>query len=71
MERDRNYEWSLRANLTEYEGKYVAIARQRVVCAGDDRGEVYEEAKAQCPREEVFLWKVPVGEAFIFLGVPW
>ena len=68
MEQDKNYEWFLKANLTAHEGKYIAIAKQRVVCAGDDPGEVYEEASAQYPGEEVVLWKVPVGETFIFLG---
>ena len=70
MERDRNYEWFLKADLTDHEGKYIAIAKQRVVCVGDDPGKVYEEAKAQYPCEEVVLWKVPIGETFIFAGAP-
>lgn len=62
-----NYEWFLRADLTAYEGKYVAIAGESVVASGDDPGEVYERGKAARPGEEVILWKVPVGETFVFL----
>jgi len=70
MKQDKDYEWFLTANLTEHEGKYIVIAKQRVVCVGDDPGEVYEEAKPQFPGEEVVLWKIPLGETFIFGGVP-
>jgi hypothetical protein len=62
-----NYQWFLRADLTAYEGQYIAIAHEAVVASGDDPGEVYERAKAACPGEEVVLWKVPVGEAFVFI----
>jgi len=62
----KNYEWFLRADLTAYEGKYVAIAREKVVAFGENPGEVYERGKAACPGEEVILWKIPVGEAFVF-----
>ena len=62
----KNYEWFLRADLTAYEGKYVAIAHESVVASGDDPGEVYERGKAACPGAEIILWKIPVGEAFVF-----
>lgn len=61
-----NYEWFLRADLTAYEGKYVAIAREKVIAFGDSPGDVYERAKADCPGEEVILWRIPVGEAFVY-----
>ncbi|MBI4401654.1 MAG: succinyl-CoA synthetase subunit alpha [Nitrospirae bacterium] len=63
----KNYEWFLRADLTAYEGHYVAIANETVVASGDDPGEIYERAKALHPGAEVILWKVPIGEAFVFL----
>ncbi len=62
----KNYEWFLKANLTAYEGKYVAIAREKVIAFGDNPGEVYERGKAARPGEEVILRKIPIGEAFVF-----
>ncbi len=66
MTMDKNLAWFLKANLTAYRGRYVAIAKQKVVTSGRDPGQVYERAKRQCPRQEVVLWKVPVGEVFAF-----
>ncbi len=63
---DKNYEWFLRADLSDYEGKYVAIAHEHVVTSGDDSGTVYETAKQQVPDEEVLLWKVMPSGVFVF-----
>ncbi|MBA2124483.1 hypothetical protein B9J78_06105 [bacterium Unc6] len=63
---DKNFEWFLKADLTKYAGKYVAIAEKKVVLSGMDPGKVYEKAKRKYPKKEVVLWKVPVGDAFIF-----
>lgn len=63
---DKNFEWFIRADLTPYEGKYVAIAHEQVVASGDDPGSVYEAAKKQHPNEEILLWKVMPSGVFIF-----
>ena len=34
---DKNMEWFVRANLSSYEGKYVAIAKESVVTSGRTR----------------------------------
>lgn len=63
---DKNYEWFLKADLSSYQGLYIAIAHEQVVAKGEDPGQVYEQAKTRFPNEETILWKVPVGEAFVF-----
>lgn len=63
---DENLAWFLKADLTKYQGKYVAIAKRRVVTSGRDPGRVYEQAKVKFPKDEVVLWKVPLGEVFVF-----
>ena len=68
---DKNYEWFLRADLSAYEGQYVAIAQERVVASGDDPGVVCETAKRQVPDEEVLLWKVmPSRRFFPSMDIP-
>lgn len=63
---DKNYEWFLKADLTPYAGKYVAIAREQVIASGDDPGSVYETVQQQYPHEEVLLWKVMPSGVFVF-----
>ena len=63
---DKNFEWFIRANLTAYEGKYVAIAHERVVASGEDPGSVYEAAQVKYPSDEVLLWKVMPAGVFVF-----
>ena len=63
---DKNVEWFSKADFTPYEGKYVAIAHERVVASGDDPGHVYEAAKKKYPDEEVLLWKVMPAGVFVF-----
>ena len=63
---DKNFQWFTKANLKAYRGKYVAIAKGRVVLSGMEPGKVYEKAKLRSPRTEVILWKVPEGEMFAF-----
>lgn len=63
---DKNLAWFLKANLTKYEGEYVAIANRKVVNHGDDPGKVYDKAKVKYPKKEVVLWKVPQGDTFVF-----
>jgi len=61
-----NLSWFAKADLKAYKGRYIAIAKGKVVFSGKKPGEVYEKAKARYPRLEVILWKVPEGDAFAF-----
>ncbi|MBI3320047.1 MAG: hypothetical protein HYZ89_05625 [Candidatus Omnitrophica bacterium] len=63
---EKNFEWFMKADLSSYEGRYVAIAHEKVVASGDDPGPVYEAAKKKYPREEVLLWKVMPSGVFVF-----
>lgn len=65
---DKNLEWFTKADLSEYEDEYVAIAEEKVVAHGDDPETVYLGAKKKYPDKEVVLWKVPRGDVFIFGG---
>lgn len=63
---ERNYQWFLKADLTAYNGQYVAIAHERVAASGEDPATVYETAKTKYPDEEVLLWKVMPSGVFVF-----
>lgn len=65
---DKNLEWFVKADLSQFEDKYVAIAEERVVTHGIDPEKVYLDAKKMYPDEEVVLWKVPKGDIFVFTG---
>ena len=58
--------WFAKADLKAYKGKFIAIAKGKVVGSGAKAGDVYEKAKARYPKVEVILWRVPEGEAFAF-----
>ena len=64
--KSKEFEFYLKANLTEYEGKYVAIVEDKVVSSGDNAKEVWEEAKKKFPKKMPMLAKVPRAETFIF-----
>lgn len=66
VDMDRNLDWFAKADLSQYEDEYVAIAEEKVVAHGDDPEVVYNSAKKTYPDEEVVLWKVPKGDFFIF-----
>jgi hypothetical protein len=63
---DKNVEWFVHADLSPYEGEYVAIASQQVAAHGKDPGEVYEEGKKRFPGEKVILWKVMKQGYYVF-----
>lgn len=63
--KDLNYEWFLKADLSRFRGRYVALAEGRVVGSGEDPEEVYVKAKKKHPAKEVVMWKVPREETLI------
>ena len=51
--KDKNYEFYINADLSEYAGKWIAIVEGKVVASGDRADTVYDEAKRKyppCPR---------------------
>ncbi len=56
---DDGLQWFATADLSGYEGKYVALAGKKVVADGEDPGEVFAAATRAHPDQKVVLWKVP------------
>ena len=63
--KDKNYEFYINADLSEYAGKWIAIVDGRVVASGDRADTVYDEAKKRYPDKEVMLAKVPTADTLI------
>ena len=53
-----DYEWYLEADLSEYSGKWVAIADKRVIAIGDKVEKVVEKAEEMNPNKIPFITKV-------------
>ena len=63
--KDKNYEFYINADLSEYAGKWIAIVDGKVVASGDRADMVYDEAKRKYPEKEVMLAKVPTADTLI------
>ena len=63
--KDKNYEFYINADLSEYAGKWIAIVDGKVVASGDRADTVYDEAKRRYPDKEVMLAKVPTADTLI------
>ncbi|ODS36968.1 succinyl-CoA synthetase subunit alpha [Candidatus Altiarchaeales archaeon WOR_SM1_SCG] len=61
----KNYEWYVKSDLSEYVGKWVVIADEKVVASGRDAKDVYRRAKEECPGKKLSIAKVPSGEMLI------
>ena len=57
--KDKNYEFYINADLSEYAGKWIAIVDGKVVASGDRANEVYEKAKKMYPNKIIAIDKVP------------
>ncbi len=66
----KEFEFYLKADLTEYKGKYIAIVGDQVIASGDDAKEVLDEAKKKFPDKTPTLAKIPKEEALI-LRLEW
>lgn len=64
--KSKEFEFYLKADLSKYEGKYVAIVDDKVVASGDNAKEVIEEAKKKFPDKMPMLAKIPKGDILIF-----
>ena len=55
----------MKADLSEYEGKYIAIVGDKVVAFGYNAKEVLDKAKKKFPDKNPTLVKIPKEEALI------
>ncbi|NPA75080.1 MAG: succinyl-CoA synthetase subunit alpha, partial [Euryarchaeota archaeon] len=47
--KDKNYEFYINADLSEYAGKWIAIVDGKVVASGDRADEVIDKARKEYP----------------------
>jgi hypothetical protein len=64
-EKDKNYEFYINADLSEYAGKWVAIVDGKVVASGDRADEVGMKAEKQYADNEITLAKVPTDDTLL------
>ncbi len=64
-EKDKNYEFYINADLSEYAGKWIAIVDAKVVASGDRADEVYNEAKKRYPDRIIAIDKVPTDDVLV------
>jgi len=68
----KEFEFYVKADLSKYKGKYVAIVDDKVVASGDNAKEVWEEAKKKFPNKNPLLAKIPREDTLIFkIGLKW
>ena len=66
--KDKNYEFYINADLSEYAGKWIAIVDGKVVASGDRADEVIEKVRKEYPNKKFLLSKVPE-PGMLILGV--
>ena len=63
--KDKNYEFYINADLSEYAGKWIAIVDGKVVASGNDPEDVYMSASKIAGNKEISLAFVPEDELLI------
>ncbi len=63
--KDKNYEFYINADLSEYAGKWIAIVDGKVVASGEDPEDVYMRAEERAQGREISLAYVPRDELLI------
>ena len=63
--KDKNYEFYINADLSEYAGKWIAIVDGKVVASGDRADEIYEEARKRYPGKRIAIDKVPTDDVLV------
>ncbi len=61
----KEFEFYLKADLSKYEGKYVAIVDNKVVASGANAKDVLEEAKRKFPHKKPMLAKIPTEDTLV------
>ncbi len=62
----KEFEFYVKADLSKYKGKYIAIVEDKVVASGENAKEVLDEAKRKFPNKIPTIAKIPKEEALIF-----
>ncbi len=65
---DKNYEFYINADLSEYAGKWIAIVDGKVVASGDRADEVIDKVRKEYPDKKFLISKVPE-PGMLILGV--
>ena len=60
-----NYEFYIKTDTSAYKGKWIAIAREKIVAQGKDAEKVYKQAKKRYKNEEISLAKVPEEQTLV------
>jgi len=63
--KDKNYEFYINAELSEYAGKWIAIVGGKVVASGENPEDVYMNALKIAGDKEISLAYVPTDELLI------
>ena len=66
--KDKNYEFYINADLSEYAGKWIAIVDGKVVASGDRADEVIDKVRREYPNKKFLISKVPE-PGMLILGV--
>ena len=66
--KDKNYEFYINADLSEYAGKWIAIVDGKVVASGDRADEVIDKVREEYPNKKFLISKVPE-PGMLILGV--
>ncbi|EKD61994.1 MAG: hypothetical protein ACD_52C00325G0005 [uncultured bacterium] len=64
-----DYEWFLKADLSQYKGKYVAIVDRKIVSSGKNAKSVYLKALKRLPKTRPTLAKIPPENMMVLLVV--
>ena len=63
----KNYDWYVKADMSKFAGKWIAIVDQKPVASGTDAKKVYEKAKAMYPGKKPSLAKVPTPDTLVLV----
>ena len=63
-----NYEYFLKLNTAPYKGKWLAIAKNKVVASSLRADEAFKITRRKYPPNEISLAKIPQQEAIVLLG---
>jgi hypothetical protein len=62
---NRDYDWFVKTDLSEYKGEYVIIQGEKVVLHGRDLTEMLAEFRKKYPKEVPKIARVPDEETLI------
>lgn len=66
INQSNNYDYFVKTDTSRYQGEWIAIAGEKVVCHGKDAEKVYKIAKKKVKNKDVSLAKVPEEQMMVF-----